>query len=276
MYGMFGKAYLFNGDISEWDTSWVYSMAAMFTGAYSFNGDISNWDTSSVLYMYGMFYEAYSFNRDISSLDVSHVESMKWMFKDASSFNVDISEWDVGQVTEMWRMFSSASSFNQSLQWSLKVGTNTYEMFAQSDGSFKTTHVRNNSVVIVGTVGGILLFLFFIQLVFCAKRRCKPSKQSSNEDGNSVDVAESSDDGDDDDDDDDGDDGDDDDLSEAVTELYDSPPCCICKENQPSHAFVPCGHQSVCMTCAVKLKKNGIHQCPVCRTTSTGLMKIFI
>ena len=45
---MFYGANVFNGDISEWDTSNVNNMYEAFAYASAFNSDISKWDTSKV------------------------------------------------------------------------------------------------------------------------------------------------------------------------------------------------------------------------------------
>ena len=49
-----------------------------------FNGDITNWDTSRVTNMFAMFDKASAFNQPIGNWDVSHVTSMESMFLDAS------------------------------------------------------------------------------------------------------------------------------------------------------------------------------------------------
>jgi surface protein len=83
---------VFNGDISQWNTSSVNHMHLMFCQS-AFNGDISQWDTSSVKEMNSMFKESV-FNGDISKWDTSNVEDMGWMFAGAV-FNGDLRPWNL-------------------------------------------------------------------------------------------------------------------------------------------------------------------------------------
>lgn len=87
------------------DTSAIVDMSNLFTYGKSvmFNGDISEWDTSNVVYMNEMFAGSV-FDGDISRWNVIHVREMSKMFQD-SNFNGDISEWDVSNVKIMARMF---------------------------------------------------------------------------------------------------------------------------------------------------------------------------
>ena len=120
----------FNQDISSWDTSKVLSMKKMFYGASIFNQDISRWDTSKVTDMSYMFKYAKEFNQDLDNWNVSNVESMKQMFYGASKFNGDISSWDTQNVTNMYGMFKYDSSFNQDISnWSVSKVTNMRHMF---------------------------------------------------------------------------------------------------------------------------------------------------
>jgi surface protein len=48
MAGMFGNAWKFNQDISDWEVSNVKDMSRMFVGATEFNQDISGWDVNNV------------------------------------------------------------------------------------------------------------------------------------------------------------------------------------------------------------------------------------
>ena len=59
---------IFNGNISNWNTSNVTSMISMFFNAENFNQDIGNWDVFSVTNMDGMFFDTKYFNQDISSV----------------------------------------------------------------------------------------------------------------------------------------------------------------------------------------------------------------
>ena len=111
---MFANAKLFNGDVSNFDTSSVTNMQSMFSGASSFNRDLL-WDTSSVTNMNGMFSRASSFTGDVSSFNTSSVTGMSKMFYQASSFNQDLSNFDTSKVTNTRSMFNGATSFNRDL-----------------------------------------------------------------------------------------------------------------------------------------------------------------
>ncbi len=121
---------LFNGELNNWNTSFVVLMDELFAGASSFNGDISSWDTSSVVGMFGMFNAATTFNQNIGTWVTSQVQNMSYMFSGASSFNNDIGGWDTSQVTSMVYMFKSATAFNSDLSgWDTRNVTHMDHMF---------------------------------------------------------------------------------------------------------------------------------------------------
>ena len=110
--------------------SQVASMRQMFTRAFIFNGDISGWNTSSVTDMSNMFEHAYAFNQDISGWNTSMVTSMKAMFMKAKVFNQDISGWNTSMVTSMSIMFKGADDFDQNIgSWNVTSLTDAYNMF---------------------------------------------------------------------------------------------------------------------------------------------------
>ena len=118
MNGLFRNKYLFNEDISTWDTSNVISMNSMFNQASAFNRDIGNWDVSKVIDMRNMFREAHNFNQNIGGWNVSNVTLMNGMFSnydEGGRFNQDISTWNVSNVTDMNSMFNGSTNFNQNL-----------------------------------------------------------------------------------------------------------------------------------------------------------------
>lgn len=134
---MFFNAFLFNGDLNNWDVSNVKNMSRLFayniTKENAFNGNISDWDVSSVTNMSSMFDFATSFNSDISKWDVSSVNNMSYMFDFAKSFNQDLSNWDVSNVTSMRGMFEDAYNFNQDLsKWNISSVRRMYFMFDYS------------------------------------------------------------------------------------------------------------------------------------------------
>ena len=74
---MFGLAKKFNGEIGDWDVSYITDMGRVFVGAESFNQDISNWDVSNVTNLGGMFFGALVFNQPIGKLSTENVTQIQ-------------------------------------------------------------------------------------------------------------------------------------------------------------------------------------------------------
>jgi hypothetical protein len=50
--------------------------------------------------------------------------------------------------------------------------------------------------------------------------------------------------------------------------------CVICYENPRTHAFIPCGHLSICGVC--NKNADGLHgKCPICNTQFTNIVHIY-
>ncbi|MBT7241041.1 MAG: BspA family leucine-rich repeat surface protein [Candidatus Diapherotrites archaeon] len=150
LYQMFSGATIFNGDISNWDTSNVTSMPYMFLDASSFNQDIGGWDISSVINIYGMLRGASSFNQDIGDWNTSSATNMNVMLRSATNFNQDIGDWDISNVTNLSNMFYNATNFNQDIgDWDTSnVTTMTYVFggatnFDQDISGWDTSNVTN-------------------------------------------------------------------------------------------------------------------------------------
>ncbi|MCY4561456.1 MAG: BspA family leucine-rich repeat surface protein, partial [Flavobacteriaceae bacterium] len=142
MNGLFRNKYLFNEDISTWDTSNVISMNSMFNQASAFNRDIGNWDVSKVIDMRNMFREAHNFNQNIGGWNVSNVTLMNGMFSnydEGGRFNQDISTWNVSNVTDMNSMFNGSTNFNQNLS-----GWNVTNVFSCASFSSNSKLVDNH------------------------------------------------------------------------------------------------------------------------------------
>mmetsp|Transcript_30242 Transcript_30242/g.59065 ORF Transcript_30242/g.59065 Transcript_30242/m.59065 type:complete len:110 (+) Transcript_30242:231-560(+) len=50
--------------------------------------------------------------------------------------------------------------------------------------------------------------------------------------------------------------------------------CVICMEGKATWTSVPCGHRSLCKTCAEHLRDSG-RQCPLCRADVSSVMQVF-
>ena len=55
----------------------------------------------------------------------------------------------------------------------------------------------------------------------------------------------------------------------------DEPLCIICLEGPKTHAFVPCGHHSVCQSCGEAIMESSGKPCPICRVEASMLMQVF-
>ena len=51
--------------------------------------------------------------------------------------------------------------------------------------------------------------------------------------------------------------------------------CTICLDAPATHAFVPCGHQCVCLGCLPMLEAAPPMQCPMCRAVATSAIQVF-
>jgi len=164
--GMFQRANLFNGDVSNWDTSNVTSFQSLFsmygvaTGV--FNRNLNSWNTSNVTNMSDMF-QNQSFNSDISNWDTSNVTDMSAMFINCSSFNQDVNTkdytaanrlaWDVSSCANFTNMFSGASSFNTSInKWKIKTTGSAFSMSGMLASS-AYNQALNTSEITVGQGG---------------------------------------------------------------------------------------------------------------------------
>jgi len=130
MAKMFANCYLFNGDISNWDTSRVTNMEQMFYEARVFDGDIGDWITASATNARWLFYNATIFNQDISGWNTGNFSNFHQFLRGATKFNQPIGSWNVGSGTDFRRMFLGAEEFNQPLgSWNITGATDFSEMF---------------------------------------------------------------------------------------------------------------------------------------------------
>jgi surface protein len=117
------------GDITQWNTSAITSMAGLFSGKSTFNTDISMWDVSNVTDMTSMFSSAF-YNKSLNNWNVSRVTSMADMFNGNSFFNQPLNSWNVSNVTNMSGMFRSCNQFNGDISnWNVGNVTNFNKMF---------------------------------------------------------------------------------------------------------------------------------------------------
>lgn len=50
--------------------------------------------------------------------------------------------------------------------------------------------------------------------------------------------------------------------------------CVVCLDEDPTHAFIPCGHKCVCHDCGDSIMQDS-KMCPLCRSKVAGVMKIY-
>jgi surface protein len=113
---MFGWAFKFNADLSQWDTSNAVRMDAMFFGAVEFDGNLSLWDVSRVTNMACVFFFSSEFRGgDLTQWNVSSVVDTDSMFGSAVSFNGNVSPWDTGRVTDMERTVSHCEDYHPTM-----------------------------------------------------------------------------------------------------------------------------------------------------------------
>jgi len=62
-------------------------------------------------------------------------------------------------------------------------------------------------------------------------------------------------------------------YDDVATSVATALACAVCFTNEKSVAMIPCGHRCVCTTCAELFSGGG--KCPMCRTTLTGVMRVF-
>jgi len=55
--------------------------------------------------------------------------------------------------------------------------------------------------------------------------------------------------------------------------IYAKTNCVVCLDNSSTHAFVPCGHQAVCLQCAMRQRW---FTCPVCRANAKMVMHVYV
>jgi hypothetical protein len=112
---MFHNAYVFNGDLKDWNVSSVSDFSYMFNNARVYNAAIDDWDVSAGVNFQGMFNGAKSFSANITGWDTMNAIDLSEMFQGASMFNMDVSSWNIDNVVTMGSMFNEAASFDLDL-----------------------------------------------------------------------------------------------------------------------------------------------------------------
>jgi hypothetical protein len=100
------------GNIGDWNTAAVTSMANAFDGKTTFNDDIGSWNVASVTRMDLAFKDTRAFNQNISLWNTASATTMTQMFCNADEFVADISRWNTARVANMRLVFYGLPIFN--------------------------------------------------------------------------------------------------------------------------------------------------------------------
>jgi hypothetical protein len=87
VYGLFGGADAFNGDLWNWNVSCVTSMSSMSYNADVFNGNLLLWDFSSITDMNSIFNGVTAFHgKLLSAGNASSIPDRSYMFSGQCHF----------------------------------------------------------------------------------------------------------------------------------------------------------------------------------------------
>ena len=108
----FYHCWLFNGDLSQCNTSSITSMYQTFRDCPEFNSDITGWDVSHVTDFSHMLETCLKFDRDISVWNVTSACTAMRTMLDQTKVNCDLSSWDISMVTDLAYFLDYDSSFS--------------------------------------------------------------------------------------------------------------------------------------------------------------------
>jgi len=103
---------LFNGDISQLDTSSVTNIIAMFRGCTIFNQPVNHFDLTNITQLISVFAECPAFNQSVSNWDTTGMTSFTNLFRSCTIFNQDVSHFNIESLTVATDMFE-ATAFSQ-------------------------------------------------------------------------------------------------------------------------------------------------------------------
>ena len=109
MTSMFQDSEITYLDLEGFDTSNVVSMNCMFKNAYVEEFDLSSFDVRAVKTMREMFYAFESITINLDSLCTDSVEDMQSMFEECRAEEINLSNFNTTNVNNMSRMFYSCS-----------------------------------------------------------------------------------------------------------------------------------------------------------------------
>ncbi|MFA5485244.1 MAG: BspA family leucine-rich repeat surface protein [Candidatus Pacearchaeota archaeon] len=137
MYGVFYYTKNFNGKgVETWDTSKVTNMGSMFQSSVNFASDLSSWEVSEVENIAQMFLSSDNFSGDLSNWNMNKIENFKNLiiFHDSKNFSGNLSNWDVSNVKSMDSIFFGSRSFSGDLSnWDTSNVTDIQSIFLLSD-----------------------------------------------------------------------------------------------------------------------------------------------
>jgi len=171
MKNMFNGAAVFTKIFTaKKSTEAVTDTSGMFFKASLFNGDVTNWDMSEVTITMSMFDGASAFNRDVSKWQMPKLKAAGQMFKGATKFNwvLDTTDWgpDGGTVEGLKKMCEDVTALKDDCTCKDETGKGCQTPPDPKESSKKDPEKKDDDDDSGGLSGGAIAGIVIASLAF--------------------------------------------------------------------------------------------------------------